>query len=76
MAEDTQTAVAVTPPTKPWYKSRTIWFNVIVAILIALETALHIVQPFIPGNIYAWSLLLLIIVNAGLRIITSQGLTL
>lgn len=71
-----ETTTVATTTTKPWYKSRTLWFNAIVAILIALETGLHIIQPYVPGNIYAWSLLLLIIVNAALRIITSQGLTL
>lgn len=61
---------------KPWYKSKVIWFNIIVAMLAALEASAAMIQPFIKGNVYGWGLLLLTAGNAGLRIITTQGLTL
>lgn len=59
---------------KPWYRSKTLWFNTIVAMLIALESTLHVIQPYVPGNIYAYGMLFLVMVNAGLRIVTSQGI--
>lgn len=61
---------------KRWWKSRTLWFNAIVAALAALEGSAHLVQPYVPGNIYAWALMLLTVGNAGLRIVTTQGLAL
>ncbi len=60
---------------KPWYKSRTLWFNVVMAGLAALEAGAHLVQAYVPGNVYGWGLLALAVGNAGLRIITTQGLT-
>ena len=60
---------------KPWYQSKTIWFNVIVAALAALEASASMIQPFVAGNVYGYGLLLLTVGNAALRIITSQGLT-
>lgn len=60
---------------KRWWKSKTLWFNAIVAGLAALEASAGMVQPFVPGNIYGWSLLLLTIGNTVLRIVTTQGLS-
>lgn len=60
---------------KPWYKSKTIWFNIAVASLAALEASASMIQPFLQGNVYGYGLLLLTVGNAGLRIITSQALT-
>ena len=61
---------------KPWYKSKTIWFNIIVAMLAALEASSAMIQPFVQGSVYGYGLLILTIGNAGLRIITTQGLSL
>ena len=61
---------------KPWYKSKTIWFNIIVAMLAALEASSAMIQPFVKGDVYGYALLILTIGNAGLRIITTQGLSL
>lgn len=61
---------------KPWYKSKVIWFNIIVAVLAAIEASAAMIQPFVQGNIYGYGLLILTAGNAGLRIITSQGLKL
>lgn len=60
---------------KPWYKSRVLWFNVIVAGLASLEAAAHMIQPFVEGNVYGYGLMLLTVGNAMLRIITSQGIS-
>lgn len=59
---------------KPWYKSKVIWFNLIVAMLAALEASASMIQPYIQGNVYGYGMLLLTIGNAGLRIITTQAI--
>lgn len=66
---------ALITETKPWWQSRTIRFNALVAGLAALEASAHLVQPYLPGNVYGYGMLLLIVGNAMLRIITTQGLT-
>ena len=61
---------------KPWFKSKTLWFNALVAALAALEASASMVQPLVAGNVYGYALLLLTVGNAALRIITTQGLSL
>ena len=61
---------------KPWWKSKTIRFNAVVAGLAALEANAHMVQPYLPGNVYGWGMMLLICGNAVLRLVTSQGVSL
>lgn len=61
---------------KPWWQSRTLWFNAAVAGLAALEASANLIQPYVPGNVYGWALLLLTVGNAMLRIVTHQGLAL
>lgn len=55
-------------------KSRTIWFNAIVAGLLALEPVFGTLQAFVPGNVYAWCSAALIVGNAILRILTTQAI--
>lgn len=62
--------------TKPFWHSKTLWFNAIVAALAAVETNARLIQPYVPGNVYAWGLLLLTVGNTVLRIITTHGVTL
>jgi hypothetical protein len=59
---------------KKWWKSKTIWFNIGVASLAALEASFSLFQPLIVGDVYAYALTLLTIGNAILRVITTQGL--
>lgn len=61
---------------KPWWKSRTLIFNALVAALAALEANAALIQPYVPGNVYGWGVLLLTAGNAVLRIVTSQGVAL
>lgn len=61
---------------KPWWKSKVLWFNAVVSALAALEASANLIQPYVPGNIYAWGLLLLVVGNAVLRVITVEGLKL
>lgn len=56
---------------KPWWQSRTLWLNLIAAVLIALEAQFSMLQPFLPGNVYAWVAVGLTAANAALRIITA-----
>lgn len=63
------------PAKKPWWHSKTLWFNAIIGALAALEASAHLVQAFVPGNVYGWGLMVLTIGNAVLRIVTTQGLT-
>lgn len=65
----------MTTACKPWFRSRTIWFNVAFAGLGALEASAGIVQPYVPGSVYGWGLLILTVGNAMLRIVTTQAVT-
>lgn len=57
---------------KKWWKSRTLWFNAIVAALAAAEAAFGVLQGVLPGNVYAWLSITLTVGNAVLRVLTSQ----
>lgn len=59
---------------KPWYQSRMLWFNAIVALLIALEAGFSLLQPYMQPMMYAYILLAVTLINAVLRVITTQGL--
>lgn len=60
---------------KPWYTSKTLWVNAVVAALAALEAGTNVLQPFLPANFYAIVAVGLPVVNAVLRIVTTQGLS-
>ena len=63
---------------KKWFsrviRSKTLWFNAIVAALAALEGAFSLLQPFVPGNVFAWLTITLTVGNAILRVLTTQAL--
>lgn len=61
---------------KAWYQSKTLWVNAVVAALAALEAGTGMLQPFLPANFYAIVAVGLPVINAVLRIITTQGLAL
>lgn len=60
---------------KPWYRSRTLWFNAIVLALAAAEQQLGVLQGVLPGGLYAWLAFVLPIGNAVLRFITTTAVT-
>lgn len=60
---------------KPWWQSKTLWVNAITAALAALEISTGVLQSVLPVNIYAVIAVSLPVVNAILRVVTSQGLT-
>ena len=59
---------------KPWYTSKTIIVNAIVAAMVALEASTGLLQPYLPGNFYAIIAVGLPVVNAVLRVITTTAL--
>ena len=56
-------------------QSKTLWFNSAVAMLMTAEQNLEAVQDVIPASWYAWILLGVTVVNAGLRVVTTKSLT-
>ncbi len=62
-------------PKKRWWRSRTLQVNALVAALVALEAGTGLLQPLLPVNIYTAVAVGLPIINAVLRVVTSQGLT-
>ena len=60
---------------KPWYQSKTIIVNAIVAALVALEVGTGLLQAYLPGNFYTIIAVGLPVVNAILRVVTTTALT-
>lgn len=56
---------------KPWWRSKTLWLNLISAALLALEAQFGLLQPYLPGDVYAWFAVGLTVTNAVLRIVTA-----
>ena len=63
-----------TEVSKPWWHSRTVWFNTITAILASLELSFGVLQPVLPPQWYAAVVLVVTVGNIILRTITVQGL--
>lgn len=59
---------------KRWYKSKTIWVNVGAAALMALEASTGLLKPYMADTFWVVMAVALPMVNAMLRVITSQGL--
>lgn len=61
---------------KKWYQSRTIRLNAVAAGLVALEAGTGALQPHLPVNLYTAIAVGLPVLNAMLRVITTQGVKL
>lgn len=59
---------------KPWTRSRMIWVNAAAAALVALEANTGLLQPLLPFNFYTSLAVVLPVINALLRVVTSQAL--
>lgn len=59
---------------KNWYQSKTMWFNIISAVLVVLEVQLGVLTPLLPSDVAPWVLLGIPIINVVLRVITTQPL--
>lgn len=60
---------------KAWWRSRTLQANALVAALEALEAGTGLLQPVLPVNFYTAVAVGLPIINAVLRVVTTQALT-
>lgn len=61
---------------KPWYKSKTMWLHIFSAAFVAVEMNFKLLQPHIPGDVFAYATLTINAVGAGLRLITTKGVAL
>lgn len=67
---------AIVTEVKPWWRSRTLLANALAAALVALEASTGLLQPYLPVNLYTAVAVALPVINAVLRVITTQALTL
>lgn len=67
--------IVTAAPTKPWWRSRTLWFNAVCLMLAAAESQLGVVKDVLPGGLYPYLAFGLPLGNAALRAITSSGVT-
>jgi hypothetical protein len=75
MPDQVPNVIVTAPATKPWWKSKTIWFNAGMAALTAAEASMGLLQPLVPVAVYPTLVFSLITGNAFLRIITTQGIS-
>ncbi len=64
-------------PVKPWWKSKTVWFNVVATIpplIDATASNLGLMQPIVPPESYPYIALIFTVVNLWLRSITNSQL--
>ena len=59
---------------KVWWKSKTLWVNAIVAALVATEAVTGVMQPYVAEKFYAAVAVFLPIINAVMRVVTSEAL--
>ena len=62
--------------TKPWYQSRTMWFNAVGVTLFYFESQMHVLKDMLPATLYPWLVLLLPLGNMLLRSVTDTAVTL
>lgn len=60
--------------TKKWWKSRLVWFNVLVAVGAAAEASLHVIADKFTPEVYFGLILVISGVNVVLRFATSTGI--
>lgn len=60
---------------KPWYKSKIVLFNVLVAVGTAAEASLHVIADNFSPNVYFGLILAVSAVNVVLRFVTSTAVT-
>jgi len=60
---------------KKWYQSKTIWFNVIIAMGAAVEASLNIIQNYFDPKIYFGLVVVVAGVNVLLRCVSTAGIT-
>ncbi len=60
---------------KKWYRSKTLWFNVAVAIGAAVEASLTLVQGYFDPRVFLAIIGLTAGINVILRFFTTSGVT-
>jgi len=60
---------------KPWYKSKTMIFNMVVGGLASLEPVLPMLRPLLGESYYPVLMAILTMGNAILRTVTHQGVS-
>jgi hypothetical protein len=70
------TPIPAAMPTKPWWKSRELWFNAAVAIMAALEVSTGLLAQLFTPAVYPRIAIGVAIINAVLRVISAHRLTL
>ena len=60
---------------KKWYKSKTLWFNVAVAIGAAVEVSLTLVQGYFDPRVFLALIGLTAGINVVLRFLTTTGVS-
>lgn len=59
---------------KPWYHSKTIWFNILAGLASIAAPLLEPVRPYLSAQTYMLFMSVIAIANVFLRVITTQGL--
>jgi hypothetical protein len=60
---------------KPWWKSKTVWFNVLMAVLAGAEGSLNVFQPLLPVNVWPVFVAVVTCLNLVLRAVSTQTIT-
>jgi hypothetical protein len=60
---------------KKWYQSKTVWFNILIAMGAAVEASLNIVEGYFDPKIYFGLVVLIAGVNVVLRCISTSAIT-
>lgn len=68
--------VVAEPQRKPWWRSKTLWINALVLALAAAEQQIGTLDGLLPVDLYKLVAFGLPVLNAVLRLITTQGVKL
>lgn len=60
---------------KPWYKSKTLWFNALVAAMATAEAMSGILRDELSPLVYVFAMMIVAAVNMGLRSVTERPIT-
>ena len=60
---------------KPWWRSKTVWINVLAATFLVATDNLPVLQGLLPEAMYKRAIFALPIINLWLRVVSSKGLS-
>lgn len=63
-------------PAKKWYESKTVWFNIAMTLLMAVEANFSLLQAYLGQAYYGLAMFAVTMGNVFLRLITSAPVTL